>query len=344
MRRAPVSDTSENTDNSKLAAIAVSLYTPAPRAELVSLMQSGVTGAALRLHLGSGKWRQAEDALRRCEALSIQVVPITSALYPDLLQQVPFPPPVLYVRSRSERWVPRQLALAVVGTRAASVEACAFASKISMEIARAGVSIVSGLALGIDGAAHRGAIGSMTDRAESEEPPTVAVLAHGLDTIYPPSHEPLAEQIVEQGGAIVSEYAPGTTALKHHFLARNRIIAGMSQGVVVIQAGSRSGSLVTARFGADFGRDVFVYQHTGWDERHSGGAEMIDDGAMSFTGSAEILAEYGLAPQQQAQGVEELAIDEFLARHALSPADLLKLELAEIVERLPGNRVRVKAV
>ncbi len=339
-----MSDIPRADDDTKLAAIAVSLYPPAPRAELVSLMQAGMIGAELRPHLGSGKWRQAEDTLRRCEALSIQAVHITSEFYPDMLRQVPLPPPVLYVRSRSERWAPGQIALAVVGTRAASVEACAFASKISMEIASAGVSIVSGLALGIDGAAHRGALSIATQRAESDEPPTVAVLAHGLDTIYPPSHEPLAEQIVEQGGALVSEYAPGTTALKHHFLARNRIIAGMSQGVVVIQAGSRSGSLVTARFGADFGRDVFVYQHSGWDERHSGGAEMIEDGAMPFTGSAEILAEYGLAPQQKTQGVEELAIDEFLARNDLSPADLLKLELAELVERLPGNRVRVKAV
>lgn len=332
----------EDDETSQLAAIAVSLYLPAARAELLPLMQSGMSGAQLRPYLGSAKWGQAEEILQCCAALSIRVVPLSSRSYPPLLRQIPIPPPVLFVRSYNEAWTPPQQALAVVGTRAASVEACGFATKISMALCSAGFAVVSGLALGIDGAAHRGALASCRQSAGTEAPATVAVLAHGLDILYPPSHEPLAEQILENGGALISEYAPGTTPLKHHFLARNRIIAGMSRGVVVIQAGSRSGSLVTARFGADFGRDVFVYQHSGPDERHSGGAEMIADGAIPFTSAAEILREYGISAACDAHTAEELAVEEFLARQGISSADLLKLELEEKVERLPGNRLRLR--
>lgn len=332
----------EERETSQLAAIAVSLCLPAARAELLPLMQSGMSGAQLRPYLSSAKWSQAQEILQSCADLSIRVVPISSSGYPVLLRQIPIPPPVLFVRSHNEEWTLLQQSLAVVGTRAASVEACGFATKISMEISSAGLAVVSGLALGIDGAAHRGALASGRQGIGTDTPATVAVLAHGLDMLYPPSHEPLAGQILDSGGVLISEYAPGTTPLKHHFLARNRIIAGMSRGVVVIQAGSRSGSLVTARFAADFGRDVFVYQHSGRDERHSGGAEMIADGAIPFTSAAEILREYGLSAACDVHTAEELAVEEFLARQGISSADLLKLELEEKVERLPGNRLRLR--
>lgn len=330
----------------KIAAIAVSLYMPAPRHELVSLMQEGMNGAELQPHLSSDKWRAAQRICSECQHQNIQVVPIVSARYPYRLHQVPAPPPVLYVRSGSPEWAPPEAMLAVVGTRTASVEMCGFATEIAKSLSSGGFWIVSGLALGVDGAAHRG---SLLESATNSEKAggTIAVLAHGLDKVYPPTHEPLAEQILAQGGALISEYPPGTPAFKHHFLARNRVIAGLSQGVVVIQAGARSGSLVTARFGADFGRDVFVYQPQRVDERHSGGAQMIEDGAIPFVDVARILMEYGVTHQGAAGGAapadsREMGIDEFLALHRLTPSQLLKLELEDKVVRLPGNRVRAK--
>ncbi len=331
-----------------MAAVAASQYAPAPRQQLVALLQQGMTGTELRPHLSRDKWREAERIVAACRELSIEILPVSSARYPYRLHEIQAPPAALYVRSAAGPWNPPDAMLAVVGTRAASVEICGFATQVSMELAVAGFSIVSGLALGIDGAAHRGALlvgGAARD--ESEAGATIAVLAHGLDQIYPPSHEPLAEQILASGGALVSEYPPGTQALKHHFLARNRVIAGMSRGVVVIQAGARSGSLVTARFGADFGRDVFVYQVGEVDERHSGGSQMIEDGAIPFSDARRILAEYGLMPAsphpEAADGGRELEVEAFLREHRLTEVDLLKLELEEKVERLPGNRLRLKA-
>lgn len=337
---------SESEDEvAKVAGIAVSQYLPAPRRELVSLMQEGMSGAELRPHLSLDKWRAAERICSQCQTLNIEILPISSTRYPYRLHQVPAPPPVLYVRSEAAQWAAPGPMLAVVGTRAASVEMCGLATEVAHALSVAGFSIVSGLALGVDGAAHRGALlESASDRDKAGG--TIAVLAHGLDKVYPPTHEALAEQIMAQGGALISEYPPGTSAFKHHFLARNRVIAGMCQGVVVIQAGVRSGSLVTARFGADFGRDVFVYQTPGIDERHSGGAQMIEDGAIPFGDASRILKEYGLAQQGVVGGGvadhREMGVDEFLALHGLSPSQLLKLELEDKVVRLPGNRVRAK--
>jgi DNA processing protein len=153
---------------------------------------------------------------------------------------------------------------------------------------------------------------------------------------------PLADEIIEQGGALISEYPPGTEPLKHHFLERNRIIAGISQGVVVIQAGERSGSLVTARFGADFGRDVFVYDSGAQDMRHAGGDRMLEDGAIPCTGATEILREYGIDAEECLERVngEVVSVEAYLSQYRISMAELLRLELAGLVVRLPGNRVK----
>ena len=155
---------------------------------------------------------------------------------------------------------------------------------------------MSGLALGVDGAAHRGALTATCGC------PTIAVLAHGLDRVYPSSHSQLADSIVHQGGALVSEYPPGIEPLKHHFLERNRIIAGLSLGVVVVQAGERSGSLVTANYAADFGRDVFVLEGADGDSGFSGGARLIEDGAIPIAGAREVLEEYGVQNEAPVTG------------------------------------------
>jgi DNA processing protein len=201
------------------------------------------------------------------------------------------------------------------------------------------VCVVSGLALGIDGAAHRGAL------TAPGSCPTIAVVAHGLERTYPPSHTTLADSIVERGGAIISEYPPGTEPLKHHFLERNRIVAGLSLGVVVIQAGERSGSLVTARFAAEYGRDVFVLEAEDDDARCSGGANLIEEGAIPIAGAREVLQEYGALPAQSEANDggpwRTMTVDEYLRMTGYSASQLLRFEMEGRVLRLPGNRVSV---
>jgi DNA processing protein len=207
-------------------------------------------------------------------------------------------------------------------------------------LAHAGLTVISGLALGIDGAAHRGALQSGISC------PTVAVLAHGLDRVYPPTHSGLARQILDAGGMLLSEYAPYIDPMKHHFLARNRIIAGLSRGVVVIEAGARSGSLVTANFAADYGRDVFVLSASDRDpDRRQGCQSLIEQGAIPITSAGDVLREYGLAAEQETKPIkqrwETMSVEAFIERSKISVGELLKRELAGQVVRLPGNQVRV---
>ena len=324
------SETTEERD--LLCAIGITLHNGSLRQQLTQhLLESGGS-AAVSDRISSTKWREAGEILDHCRELSIAVLPITDPSYPVALRHIQIPPSVLYIKAATPDFIFPPHLLAVVGTRAASVEICQTATRLSREFAEAGFTIVSGLALGIDGAAHRGALATQLPC------PTIAVLAHGLNRVYPSSHERLADRIVAAGGALISEYAPGTEPFKHHFLERNRIIAGLCRGVVVIQAGQRSGSLVTARYGADFGRDVLVFQGQNGDERYSGGQQLIEDGATAISSAADLLLEYGLAPS----GVwENLSIEEFLRVREVSHAELLSLEMQGVVIRLPGNQLSV---
>jgi DNA processing protein len=170
------------------------------------------------------------------------------------------------------------------------------------------------------------------------------VLAHGLDRVYPSSHQGLARQIVAAGGLLVSEYPPGTEPLKHHFLARNRIIAGLSRGVVIVQAGARSGSLVTAQFAADFGRDVFIVSPEEGDERYAGGGVMLEQGAIAISSAREVLSEYGMKGDFACESIAEveMPINEAMLKLGLSHSDLLEKELRGEITRLQGNRVRFR--
>lgn len=326
-----------------LAAVAVAEYGPSARVTFVRLLMAGMPTGELLGHISAAKVAKANGIVERCAGQGITIIPVTSPEYPDMLRHIPNPPVVLYVRAGTSLALRSERCIAVVGTRGAPLEACQRATDLAQQLATMGWTIVSGLALGIDGAAHRGALLRRIDWADAV-PATVAVLAHGLDRVYPPSHEPLAESILANGGALISEYPPGTEPLKHHFLERNRIIAGLSRGVAVMQAGPSSGSLVTARCAADFGRDVFVYHEPSPDARHAGGQQMLDDGAIPFTGAGEILAEYGTGRGTfpLPKGDEAVSIEEYLSQHGITLAHLLEREISGEVQRLPGNRVRVR--
>lgn len=320
-------------------AVAVGSVARSKRQQLLQLLADGESFDALASYLSESELRTAHEILELCQERSIEILPYTSDRYPAGLRATGSPPAALYVRSHAERFVFPQRIVSVVGTRAASVEMCQRASLLSLQLAQGGLCVVSGLALGIDGAAHRGALTAATLSS------TIAVVAHGLDRVYPASHSRLADSIVERGGALVSEYPPGTEPFKHHFLERNRIIAGLSLGVVVVQAGERSGSLVTAHYAADFGRDVFVLEGADGDNGFLGGARLIEDGAIPIAGAREILEEYGVTIAEKggdfSSSWQTLSLPEYLEKTGCSASQMLRLEMEGRVIRLPGNKVSV---
>ena len=215
----------------------------------------------------------------------------SSPEYPKLLAEIPDSPESLFVKIK--KGVPLELsrpAAAIVGTRKATSHGESLASATAETLARRGLAIVSGLALGIDAASHRGALKAMGR--------TIAVLAGGLDKIYPPQNERLAEEILQSGGALISEYPPETPPFKQNFLARNRIISGLSFATVVIEAPRISGAIQTARLAAEQGRDVFVFPGGVGQSNYVGSHALIRDGARLATSAAEILEDLGLGTER----------------------------------------------
>ncbi len=277
-----------------------------------------------------------EPILEMCRRYALEVLPLSFPSYPELLRATSSPPLVLFVRSKASVEVFPRDTIAVVGSRGACVEVCHAASRLAHDLVSAGCTVASGLALGVDGAAHRGAL------AGSSACPTIAVMAHGLDTIYPRSHEFLARSIVECGGMLVSEYPPGVKAFKHHFLERNRIVAGLARGIVVVQAGERSGSLVTANYAADFGRDVFVLEGSGDDSRYNGSQRLCDEGAIPISAAEQVLSEYGMCAAGQGGTWTTISLEELSVHTGGSMERALALELEGGVVRLSGNRFSLR--
>lgn len=202
-----------------------------------------------------------------------------SPAYPPRLRDIPDSPPQLWLRG--QRQALDGHAVAVVGSRRASPGALETARRLASGLASVGLTIVSGLARGCDAAAHRGALDAGGR--------TVAVLGSGLDVIYPPEHGRLADDIAERG-AVLSELPPGSPPLPHHFRQRNRLISGLSVGVVVIEANERSGSLITAGYALAQGREVMVVPGTVHAGRNRGGHLLIRDGAALVENAEDVLA------------------------------------------------------
>lgn len=225
-----------------------------------------------------------------CEAEPTHIIAICDERYPPLLRQIHDPPEELYVRGDIAAL--QQPQFAIVGSRRASLAALRVTQLLAGQLSQAGLGISSGLALGIDGAAHRGAL----DAAGK----TVAVIATGIDKIYPYRHRALAAKIV-QHGCIVTEFPPGTPPRKANFPQRNRIISGMSLGVLVVEAALRSGSLITARTANEQGREVFALP---WSMLHTGGKgclQLLRDGAKMVQQVDDVLEELGPLYEQYRQ-------------------------------------------
>ncbi|CCD28734.1 putative DNA protecting protein DprA [Candidatus Glomeribacter gigasporarum BEG34] len=212
-------------------------------------------------------------------------VTLADPAYPRALLEIADPPPVLYVRGRLAKL--HMPALAVVGSRHASPQGLQNAAQFARALADAGLCIVSGLALGIDGAAHQGALEGRAG--------TVAVMGTGIDLVYPARHHALAQQIAASG-AIVSEWALGAPARAAHFPQRNRLIAGLAQGALVIEAAAQSGSLITARLAAEAGREVFALPGSIHSPLSKGCHRLIKEGAKLVESIQDVLDE--LQPAQ----------------------------------------------
>ncbi len=223
-----------------------------------------------------------DDLLAKISQENISLVTIKDKEYPPLLKQINDPPPLLFYRGQLNQNAD-QYALAVVGARKYSPYGKIMAEKIVSELAANGLVIVSGLALGIDSLSHRAAL-SAAGR-------TIAVLGSGLDkeSIYPAANRRLAEEIASAGGAVLSEFPLQTPPLKHHFPQRNRLIAGLARGTLVIEAGEKSGSLITAQLSLDYNREVFAVPGNATSPTASGTNWLLKQGAAVATTAADIL-------------------------------------------------------
>lgn len=304
---------------------------------------------------------QAEGEIDAIGTLGARLVGVGEPDYPPWLARIDSAQPVITIHGDGS--VLAKPMIAIVGSRNASVSGRKMAANIASALGRAGLIVASGLARGIDSAAHEGAI--LTG--------TVAVFAGGLDRIYPAQNVPLAERIVAEGGVQMSETQLGLDPRARDFPRRNRIVSGLSMGVVVIEAAERSGSLITARLAGEQGRTVFAVPGSPLDPRAAGTNRLLKEGAMLVTGADDIIAEVEpmlatpsaepervmreaeipppiidhseAAPSRvvEALGPSPIEIDEIIRFTGLSPAEvqlaLVELDLAGRLERHPGQRV-----
>lgn len=255
----------------------------------VELAEAGITSNAAKSIAEQRRGIDLQAELDKLERHGVRAIPLDDPDYPRLLREIPTPPILLYIRGTLEP--EDDLAIGIVGTRRATGYGTDMTRRISTDLANAGVTVVSGLALGVDTVAHRAALDAGGR--------TIAVCGCGLDTIYPPRNRNLAARIVEQG-AMVSEFPIGTKPDARNFPARNRIISGLSRGTVVVEAPRRSGALITARFAADQGRDVYAVPGSALSQASEGCHMLIRDGATLITSAADILEELNVASAQSA--------------------------------------------
>lgn len=307
----------------------------------------------------------AERELAAAAKLGAKTIACCEPGYPAWLKEIEDAPPILYALG-AQHLLAKPM-VAIVGARNASINGRRFAKRLAEGLGKAGLVVASGLARGIDGAAHEGALSSGT----------AAVLAGGVDNVYPPEHAALYAKIAE-AGVILSEMPPGTVPQASHFPRRNRIVSGLSLGLVVVEAAAKSGSLISARLAAEQGREVFAVPGHPDDPRSHGPNRLIKEGATLISGPEDVLAVVSdllrrpLAEPRQPDlfsqpvlrldegeidrgrkeilailGLSPVLVDEIIRQCHLSPpvvaTVLLELELAGRLERHPGNRVALLA-
>ena len=317
----------------------------------------GITPAVIE-GIKQGAWRRfAEDESRKLEAGNVRLVSYISQNYPKSLFEIPDPPPFLYVKGQLRS---HELSIAIVGSRRATAYGLITTAKLAEDLASHGICVISGMARGVDTAAHKGALQSGGR--------SIGVLGCGVDKIYPPENRALFEEMASKG-CLVSEFPLGTQPLAENFPRRNRIISGLSSGVLVVEAAEKSGSLITAQYALEHGRDVFAVPgnisfatNRGSNRLIKQGAKLVDcveDILEELPGRALALSDTPLfqpPPRTFALTPKEAAIYELLARSPLHIDDiiaqteltagevssmLLHLELKGAVTPLPGTHFAV---
>ena len=337
------------------------------RASLTELESTGIKAVSAQA-LATGKSAErAREEIARATPADVTLVSLDDPSYPPRLKEIYDPPLVLYVRGNPE--VLTQPGIAMVGTRHPTPYGLGMAERLACDLAVQGLVIVSGMARGVDTASHRGAI--------SAKGKTIAVFGTGVDVIYPKENSRLSEQIVALGGALISEFPLGTFAAPQNFPIRNRIISGMSVGVLVVEAAEYSGTRITARCALEQNRDVFAVPGNVTNKNSWGPNTLIKQGAkltatwedvweeLAPPVKAQLAAEFGAAEEQPATGSlfgdsaslsprekkvyallkadEAVHIDELivkLEREVSSPeifAILFELELSGKIKQLPGK-------
>jgi DNA processing protein len=299
----------------------------------------------------------AEREIARVEKLGAKYLALGQGLYPRLLTELEDAPPLLIAKGNLNLLDGR--AVAIVGARNASAAACRFARGLAHDLGQHDLVVVSGLARGIDSAAHDGAL----------ESGTIGVIAGGIDNFYPPENEQRQKALYERG-LVIAEMPPGTEPRARHFPYRNRIIAGMSSGTIVVEAAPRSGSLITARLAAEAGREVMAVPGSPLDPRAQGCNQLIRDGATLIQNAADVVEAIRLPassvratptpyePAEELNGHDALSIVEELLGPSPVPVDeiirlsgapsgavqmaLLELDLAGRLDRHAGNKVSLR--
>lgn len=261
----------------------------------IALFYQGAYGAIASAWEKYGDWKKAWDAVRhgaridaehewrRLQERDVRLLLAADEAFPPHLLEIPVAPFGIYAKGSFQF---NQPAIAIVGTRRATAEGKRIAEKCAEELASRGITIISGLALGIDGAAHRGALAACPEPGRRGT--TIAVLPTGLDRIYPPHHANLADDIIQSHGTLISEYPFNTPSFPLHFLERNRIVSGLGVGTVVIEAPQKSGALVTARLAMEQNRDVFVVPGPVSHPNYQGSHRLIQQGASLITCAQDV--------------------------------------------------------
>ena len=296
----------------------------------------------------------------RIEKHNIRVIRSGSQEYPEALYDIEDPPAVLFYQGNPECLEARKLAM--VGSRAASYNGQKAAMKLAKELSRNGITIISGMACGIDTSAHQGCI----DGGK----PTIAVTGCGLDRVYPTDNTRLRDRILDEGGLIISEYAPGEPPLGWHFPVRNRIITGLANAVILMEAKIRSGSMTSVQHALEQGKEIFVYPGDPDSEQFSGNHQLLREGGIYFTSAEDILEDMhwldnppavrqnsDCSAESAASTPEEMSVIKALKPGSLSfeqlsgmtgiePARLMStltiLQIRGIIESMPGKIYQIK--
>jgi DNA processing protein len=291
------------------------------------------------------EWGKIDKERAKLEKMGVNIITIKDSKYPKLLKNIPDAPIILYKKGRLKIGTDT---IAIVGSRRATFEGMNLAEKIAHTLSSIGVTVVSGLARGIDSSAHKGAL--------KEKGKTIGILGCGIDICYPSENMRLFEKMGEEG-AILTEYSLGEKPLAFHFPERNRIIAGLSKGILVIEASKRSGSLITARLALEYGREVMAIPGSIFNEDYKGANTLIKEGAKLIDGIEDIITscfprlelkkEQGIDMDKDEDyiysiiGFDKIHVDEVIEKSKMETknvmAILTRLEMKEAIGSAPGG-------